>query len=104
MGNWKLEISKMALYMSFPVVLFYVFNQPKYFEEWTVRKRRELYPPLDKMHSQVLGLDSDKSKELFDALCILNIKLIQYVIWIFCNYTIGESWKLSNYVDIKVFT
>lgn len=52
MGNWKLEISKMALYMSFPVVLFYVFNQPKYFEEWTVRKRRELYPPLEKMHSQ----------------------------------------------------
>lgn len=60
MGNWKLEIGKMALYMSFPVVLFYVFNQPKLFEEWTVQKRRELYPHADKMHHQVLGLDLTK--------------------------------------------
>lgn len=50
MGGWKLEVGKMALYMAFPVALFYLFNQPKYFEEWTVKMRQELYPPLDKMH------------------------------------------------------
>ncbi|GIY04679.1 hypothetical protein CEXT_278141 [Caerostris extrusa] len=47
MGNWKLEVFKLGLYISFPVGLFYVFNQPKYFEEWVVKTRHELYPPID---------------------------------------------------------
>lgn len=73
MGGWKLEIGKMAMYMSFPVILFYVFNQPKYFEEWTVRMRRELYPPLDKMHNQeieecIRKLHERKEKELLKSL------------------------------------
>ena len=45
MGGWKLEIGKMAMYMAFPVVLFHIFNQPGYFEEWVTSKKRELYPP-----------------------------------------------------------
>lgn len=53
MGGWKLEIGKMAMYMSFPVAVFYFFNQPQYFEDWIVKMRRELYPPLDKMHTKV---------------------------------------------------
>lgn len=53
MGGWKLEVGKMALYMSFPVGLFYIFNQPKYFEAWTVKMRQELYPPAAKMHAKV---------------------------------------------------
>lgn len=53
MGGWRLEVGKMALYMSFPVAMFYIFNQPKYFEDWTVKMRRELYPPVDKMHGKV---------------------------------------------------
>ena len=27
MGNWKLEIAKMAIYMAFPVTSFYVYHQ-----------------------------------------------------------------------------
>jgi len=50
MGGWALEVGKMAMYMTFPVGCFYLFNQPQYFEEWTVKMRRELYPPQDKMH------------------------------------------------------
>lgn len=45
MGNWKLEVGKMAVYMSFPVVLFHYFNQPAYFEEWVTNTKREIYPP-----------------------------------------------------------
>lgn len=45
MGTWKLEIAKMGMYITFPVALFYYFNQPKYFEEWVVKTKRELYPP-----------------------------------------------------------
>ena len=29
MGNWKLEIAKMAIYMAFPVTSFYVYHQVK---------------------------------------------------------------------------
>lgn len=47
MGSWKLEVFKMALYISFPVGLFYVFNQPQYFEEWVIKTRREMYPKQD---------------------------------------------------------
>ena len=36
MGGWKLEVFKMALYMSFPVALFHWFNQPEYFEKWVI--------------------------------------------------------------------
>lgn len=45
MGNWKLEVGKMAMYMSFPVFLFHFFNQPTYFEEWVTNTKREIYPP-----------------------------------------------------------
>ena len=27
MGNWQLEIAKMAIYMAFPVTSFYVYHQ-----------------------------------------------------------------------------
>ncbi|EEC13319.1 protein PET100 homolog, mitochondrial [Ixodes scapularis] len=47
MGNWQLEVFKMAMYISFPVGLFYVFNQPQFFEEWVVKTKRECYPPQD---------------------------------------------------------
>ncbi|XP_044263125.1 protein PET100 homolog, mitochondrial [Tribolium madens] len=45
MGSWRLEIGKMALYITFPVAMFHYFNQPELFEEWVVKTRRELYPP-----------------------------------------------------------
>lgn len=45
MGNWQLEVAKMALYMAFPVACFHYFNQPEYFEEWVTKTKREIYPP-----------------------------------------------------------
>ncbi|XP_072402322.1 protein PET100 homolog, mitochondrial [Diabrotica undecimpunctata] len=45
MGTWTLEVAKMALYIVFPVALFHYFNQPQYFEDWVVEKKRELFPP-----------------------------------------------------------
>ncbi|KAH1028969.1 hypothetical protein HUJ05_002280 [Dendroctonus ponderosae] len=45
MGGWKLEVGKMAMYVTFPVIMFYYFNQPALFEEWVVKTKREIYPP-----------------------------------------------------------
>lgn len=45
MGSWRMEVGRMALYVMFPVVMFHYFNQPKYFEEWVIKTKRELYPP-----------------------------------------------------------
>nr|CAD7445474.1 unnamed protein product [Timema bartmani] len=50
MGGWKLEVLKMALYMSFPVGMFHYFNQPDLFEKWVVKTRRELFPPENMTH------------------------------------------------------
>lgn len=55
MGGWQLEVAKMALYMSFPVVLFHYFNQPAYFEEWVTKTKREIYPPDSKTHRTELA-------------------------------------------------
>lgn len=35
----------MAMYTAFPVALFFVFNQPKYFEEWVTNTKRQIFPP-----------------------------------------------------------
>ncbi|KOB66724.1 Uncharacterized protein OBRU01_13866 [Operophtera brumata] len=45
MGNWKLEVGRMAIYTAFPVGLFFYFNQPKYFEEWVTNTKRDIFPP-----------------------------------------------------------
>lgn len=47
MGGWKLEVGKMAIYMTFPVALFHYFNQPQFFEEWVTQTKRSMYPPED---------------------------------------------------------
>lgn len=54
MGRWKLEVFRMALYMTFPVAMFHIFNQPKYFEEWVVKTRRDLYPPESLGHHEAI--------------------------------------------------
>ncbi|KAL1470693.1 hypothetical protein MTO96_024109 [Rhipicephalus appendiculatus] len=65
MGNWQLEVWKMAVYMTFPVALFYVFNQPQLFEEWVVKKKRECFPPADPATDQQLKefMESFKAKK-----------------------------------------
>lgn len=47
MGNWQLEVAKMAMYVVFPVGMFYYFNQPALFEEWVIKTKREIFPPED---------------------------------------------------------
>nr|XP_057906287.1 protein PET100 homolog, mitochondrial [Doryrhamphus excisus] len=41
----KLEIFKMMFYVSFPVTIFWISNQPDYFEEYVLKKKREILPP-----------------------------------------------------------
>lgn len=54
MGGYWLEISKMALYLSFPVAMFHYFNQPEYFEKWVTQTKRDLYPPENLSHAKEL--------------------------------------------------
>ncbi|KAM4748105.1 protein PET100 homolog, mitochondrial [Rhinophrynus dorsalis] len=41
----KLEVFRMALYLSFPVTMFWISNQAEYFEEYVVKRKREICPP-----------------------------------------------------------
>jgi len=54
MGNWQLELFKLSLCVTFPVAMFYIFNQPHLFEDWIIRKKRELYPPDSLMENSEL--------------------------------------------------
>ncbi|KAG8441216.1 hypothetical protein GDO86_006822 [Hymenochirus boettgeri] len=41
----KLEVFRMILYLSFPVTMFWISNQAEYFEEYVVKRKREICPP-----------------------------------------------------------
>ncbi|TFK09669.1 G-protein coupled receptor 126 [Platysternon megacephalum] len=38
---------QMVLYLSFPVAMFWISNQAEYFEEYVIKRKREIYPPDD---------------------------------------------------------
>ncbi|EFN77257.1 protein PET100 homolog, mitochondrial [Harpegnathos saltator] len=46
--GWKFEVAKMFMYVSFPVGIFHYFNQPKNYEEWVIKTKKEYFPPLSK--------------------------------------------------------
>jgi protein PET100 len=54
MGNWQLEIFKLSLWVTFPVGMFYVYNQAQFFENWVIKMKREMYPPEALSHHQEL--------------------------------------------------
>uniref|UniRef100_A0A8D0BK09 PET100 cytochrome c oxidase chaperone n=1 Tax=Salvator merianae TaxID=96440 RepID=A0A8D0BK09_SALMN len=50
----KLEVFRMMLYLSFPVAMFWVSNQAGYFEEYVVKRKREIFPPDDSYQKKAL--------------------------------------------------
>ncbi|KAJ8251349.1 hypothetical protein GJAV_G00220400 [Gymnothorax javanicus] len=50
----KIELFRMMLYLSFPVAMFWISNQADYFEEYVVKRKREIFPPEEKMHRKEL--------------------------------------------------
>jgi len=69
MGNWQLELFKLSLFVTFPVAMFYIYNQPQLFEDWVIRKKRELYPPLstretEEMKAFIKSYKLEKEAEL----------------------------------------
>lgn len=50
----KIEVFRMMVYLSFPVTMFWISNQAEYFEEYIVKRKREIFPPDEKMHRQKL--------------------------------------------------
>lgn len=45
MGKWQLEVFRMGIYMTFPVILFHYFNLPENYEEKVIQFKREVFPP-----------------------------------------------------------
>jgi len=58
MGNWKLEVAKMAVYMAFPVTSFYVYHQVDWFED-----------ELTEIHKKVRTKETIENKKQIDE-CI----------------------------------
>lgn len=45
MGKWQLEVLRMGIYITFPVILFHYFNLPENYEEKVIQFKREVFPP-----------------------------------------------------------
>ncbi|XP_029441515.1 protein PET100 homolog, mitochondrial [Rhinatrema bivittatum] len=56
----KLEVFRMILYLSFPVSMFWISNQAEYFEEYVVKRKREIYPP--ELNEQKAELEEFKER------------------------------------------
>lgn len=50
----KIEVFRMMLYLSFPVAMFWVSNQAEYFEEYIVKRKREIFPPDEEVQRKEL--------------------------------------------------
>ncbi|KAM6904841.1 protein PET100 homolog, mitochondrial [Xenentodon cancila] len=50
----KIEVFRMMLYLSFPVAMFWVSNQAEYFEEYIVKRKREIFPPDEEVQRREL--------------------------------------------------
>ncbi|KAE8619520.1 hypothetical protein XENTR_v10009828 [Xenopus tropicalis] len=48
----KLEVFRMVLYLTFPVTMFWISNQAEYFEEYVVKRKREICPP-EREHQRI---------------------------------------------------
>ncbi|CAG7815343.1 unnamed protein product, partial [Allacma fusca] len=54
MGNWQLEVFKLGLCVTFPVAMFYTFNQAKFFEDWVANNKQGLAPRGDNQQAKEL--------------------------------------------------
>ncbi|KAK7167277.1 hypothetical protein R3I94_001615 [Phoxinus phoxinus] len=50
----KIEVFRMMVYMSFPVAMFWISNQAEYFEEYVVKRKREIFPANEKSNRKEL--------------------------------------------------
>ncbi|XP_018610157.1 protein PET100 homolog, mitochondrial [Scleropages formosus] len=60
----KIEIFRMMLYLSFPVAMFWISNQPEYFEEYVVKRKREICPPDEDIRRKELEDFKERMREL----------------------------------------
>ncbi|KAL4659176.1 hypothetical protein GN956_G2511 [Arapaima gigas] len=59
----KIEIFRMMLYLSFPVTMFWISNQAQYFEEYVVKRKRDICPPGEEMQRQELENFKERMRE-----------------------------------------
>jgi len=45
MGNWKLEVFRMACYVSFPLAAMFLFSRPELFKDRVIEARKKYHPP-----------------------------------------------------------
>ncbi|XP_061557002.1 protein PET100 homolog, mitochondrial [Phycodurus eques] len=50
----KIEMFRMMLYLSFPVTMFWISNQAEYFEEYIVKRKREIFPADERLNRKEL--------------------------------------------------
>ncbi|XP_015268083.1 PREDICTED: protein PET100 homolog, mitochondrial [Gekko japonicus] len=59
----KLEVFRMVLYLSFPVAMFWVSNQAEYFEEYVIKRKREIFPPENEFQRKELEAFKERMRK-----------------------------------------
>lgn len=54
----------MMLYLSFPVAMFWISNQAEYFEEYVIKRKREIYPPDDDYWRKELEVFKERMRKM----------------------------------------
>jgi len=62
MGNWKLEVFRMTLYIAFPVGSFLLFNTPSFYEKTILEGRRALAACYDPEQAEMLRRHLEKKE------------------------------------------
>lgn len=78
----KIEVFRMMLYLSFPVTMFWISNQAEYFEEYIVKRKREIFPPDEESQRKELEDFKERMRVRKEQRLLKNIPLE------------SENWKL----------
>ncbi|XP_032230585.1 protein PET100 homolog, mitochondrial isoform X2 [Nematostella vectensis] len=57
----KIELFRIAVYVFFPVALFYYFNLPEIYEDYVNNKKGQIYPPDETTHKPPTTIDDIKA-------------------------------------------
>lgn len=71
----KIEVFRMMLYLSFPVAMFWISNQAEYFEEYIVKRKREIFPANEQIQRRELEdfkerMRARKEEQMLKALSV----------------------------------
>ncbi|CAF1084433.1 unnamed protein product [Rotaria sp. Silwood1] len=62
MGGWKLEVFRMACYVTFPLAAMFLFSRPELFKERVIEARKRYHPPPNPERDELVQILKDRAQ------------------------------------------